>query len=653
MIFASGESDILQGFTVEELEREVLSKLPPAVARSILAFLRIPGLIDRYLQETDDPELKELKDFLIAIRKKTERDTSSQTPASHEETKSEQQDPQTQGPADSSPSSDGPAGVLDDEEGAKKPREKEKEQSKKEQKGKTKRTHAGARGSKDFPGAQVKEHPVLELCDGGACPCKQGKLYQIPPGTRMQFDAKPLLEAIIHKIERLRCSECGNVFGALLPPEITERQNYHGATPEAAALSALARYALGFPDLRLERLQDWQGCPLSNTRQWDIALMSYLALKPLLTHWLGEIANAPTLRCDDANQKVIELQQDIKKEVALAEMNGVPESRVRTGVQASIIVATTDTGNELHAFVTGREHQGEVLNEILNHRDETALPPCVTTDAASKAKALKPFPAKNPLGFHASGKNHQEATVPPPVVRAHCLEHLRLVFEDIQDHHPDVCERVLELIGHVYANDAQTKVQTLTPAERQLFHAEHSKPVIIALEAFLDEVAKEPRAEPNSPLGRAVAYARNHRPTFSEFLRTPGVALDSNACERDVYFVILHRMNSLHYQSTQGAHVGDFFMSVAATCRSAGINPLRYLSACLEFPNLVCATPQEWMPWNYETAHAAAQSARETDWQVLREERRKLGYVQRMRTRKDTEESGAPASVQVNPRPAL
>jgi hypothetical protein len=288
--------------------------------------------------------------------------------------------------------------------------------------------------------------------------------------------------------------------------------------------------------------------------------------------------------------------------------------------------------------LTGREHQGESLHGILKERDATLPPPVVTTDAASKAKTLRPFPPKNANGFHPRTTKKQADSFATTVTQAHCLEHLRLAFEDIEANHPAVCARVLELIGHIYANDGQTKAQKLSPAERRDFHAMHSAPVVAALETFIDATALEPKAEPNSDLGRALAYARNHRVAFSEFLRTPGVALDTNACERDVYFVILHRLNSLHYQTATGAQVGDFFMSIAATCRALKINPLQYVSACLEFPERVRQTPQDWMPWNHKAALESEQESRNGEWKILREERGRQGYRQHIRTRPDIED---------------
>jgi transposase len=617
MYLASGKEVFGQGPDSDDLEREILAKLSPEAARKMLAFLRLPDLLERYLKENSDPELLELRDFLAFVNERNR----PKAPAPTTEEGSSPIKP-TEGPTPGSGDKD------------KKKRRKDKEKKKR----KNRRSHAGARGRAAFPDARVVSHGLVGLCAGGQCPCKNGVLYPIPSGSKIRLEARPLLEPVVHEQARLRCGGCGNVFGALLPPEVTERENYHGATPDGAALSILARYALGFPDLRLERLQGWLGSPISNSRQWAIALHGFLSLKPLWECWLKELAQCPALLSDDANQKVISLKQEIAAEVSVALEEGIDEKNLRTGVQASIVVGHTADGHEIHAFLTGREHQGESLHALLKERDPSLPPPTVTTDAASKAKTLRPFPAKDVRGFHLRTTKKHDATQAMPVTQAHCLEHLRLAFEQIEANHPTICAHVLELVGHIYTNEAQAKAQALTPSERRDFHAVHSQPAVTALEAFIDSTAKEPRAEPNSDLGRALSYARNHRVAFSEFLRTPGVVLDTNACERDVYFVILHRLNSLHYQTATGAQVGDFYMSIAATCRALKVNPMQYLSGCLEFPERVRKAPQDWMPWNYKAALLSAQRCREEEWKLLREERARRGYQQHVRIRVDQDE---------------
>lgn len=608
--------DLPPGWNPEELEKEIRSKFSPETAAILQKLIRFPDLLQGFVEWTSESLPAELVDFLERQQRNKKQ---IQVPSQSDVEVSVNKEPEISPAVTSS---------------------LEKSNKKENKRRKKKRSHAGARGHAAFPGAKHVVHSLAKsLCAGQACSCQMGKLYAIPPGRSVYFEAASLLQAILHETEKLRCNSCGSVFGAHLPPEITEREKYHKALPDAAAACVLFRYGLGFPDLRLERLQGWQGNPISNSRQWAIALQAALELKPLWESFLTRASNATSLICDDAYSKIITEMKAISEEIKCAQEKGISENNIRTSVQTSLVVARGDDGHDVHLCLSGREHQGEVIYELLKERDEDLPPVCLTTDAAAKARALKPFPEKSCQGFypHQTKKGSAENL---HIIQAHCLEHLRLTFEKASDHFPKIVRDVLGFIGQVYANDAEAvKVYNLSPQERQLFHCEHSTPLMESLKKYLLKIQESRLVEPNSPTGRAIAYAQNHWNNFTEFLRTPGVFLDTNPCERDVYYVILHRLNSLHYQTLTGAEVGDFFMSIAATCRGQNINPLRYLTACLEFPRDVGRKPQDWYPWNFEKSYSEALSKREQEWDELRKERDRKGYRQLVRTKKPLEET--------------
>ena len=86
------------------------------------------------------------------------------------------------------------------------------------------------------------------------------------------------------------------------------------------------------------------------------------------------------------------------------------------------------------------------------------------------------------------------------------------------------------------------------------------------------------------------------------FLREPGAPLDNNICEQSLKMAILHRKNSLGFKTQHGAQVGDLFMSLIQTCRLNRVNPWDYLMALVHHPDHVRASPDQWMPWNYQDA---------------------------------------------------
>ena len=169
---------------------------------------------------------------------------------------------------------------------------------------------------------------------------------------------------------------------------------------------------------------------------------------------------------------------------------------------------------------------------------------------------------------------------------------------------PDEVRHVLEELRKVYVNDAETKKQEMSPAERLRYHQEHSAPVMTELEEWFREQIKEKKVEPNSGLGEAIAFMRKHWDRLTLFLREPGAPLDNNIAERALKKAILHRKASLFYKTQNGARVGDLFMSLIHTCELNETNPFDYLVALQRHHEDVARNPGDWMPWSYQEALA-------------------------------------------------
>ena len=129
------------------------------------------------------------------------------------------------------------------------------------------------------------------------------------------------------------------------------------------------------------------------------------------------------------------------------------------------------------------------------------------------------------------------------------------------------------MLGEVYHNDKLARERALSPEKRMRFHQERSGPVIEELRGWLDSQLAEKKAEPNSGLGKAIQYMRNHWGALTLFLREPGAPLDNNICERALKKAILHRKNALFYKTLNGAQVGDLYMSLIHTAELNGVNP--------------------------------------------------------------------------------
>jgi hypothetical protein len=127
------------------------------------------------------------------------------------------------------------------------------------------------------------------------------------------------------------------------------------------------------------------------------------------------------------------------------------------------------------------------------------------------------------------------------ILLANCLAHGRRQFVDVAEDFLDECRYVLEMLGQVYAHDAEARERRLTPDERLQLHQDRSKPVMDQLHTWFEAQLDERKTEPNSGLGQAIGYLKRHWQPLTLFLRKAGAPLDNNIVERSLKRAVLHR----------------------------------------------------------------------------------------------------------------
>jgi len=449
-----------------------------------------------------------------------------------------------------------------------------------ETKKKKKRKGHGRHGADAYRGANRVAVAHTGLKPGGGCPnagCK-GKVYaQKKPGVIVRITGQAPLAATVYELQKLRCNLCGEVFTANAPAEVGSKKY----DAKAAAMIALLKYGSGLPFNRLEGLQRGFHIPLPASTQWDIVNQAAGEIGPVYTELIRQAAQGEVVYNDDTSVTILELMKKSRAEVLAAESHD-GASADRNGLFTSGIVSTRE-GRKAALFFSGWRHAGENLKEVLKRRAAELDAPIQMCDGLSRnlPKELE-------------------------VVVANCIAHSRRYFVDVAGNFPDECRHVLEELGTVYKNDADARAQKLSPEERLRFHQQESAPVMEELHTWLETQLAEKNVEPNSGLGTAINYALNHWDKLTLFLRVAGAPLDNNICERALKKAILHRKNALFYKTTHGARVGDLFMSLIHTCQLAHTGPFEYLTALLEHPAAVADRPQDWMPWNFQTALGGA-----------------------------------------------
>jgi transposase len=391
------------------------------------------------------------------------------------------------------------------------------------------------------------------------------------------------VKAVVYYLQKLRCNPCGALFTAEPPQGVDAEEKYD---PTVGSMIALLKYGYGMPFHRQETLQGNLGIPLSDATQWDIVNPQAERAEPIFTELVQQAAQGDLVHNDDTGVKILELMGERARQAVLedatddtakdpAEDSAEELGPERTGMFTTGIVATAD-GHKIALFLSGRQHAGENLKDVLVRRAAELPPPIQMCD---------------PLSRNLPGKLK--------TILANCLAHGRRQFVDRADVFPEECRHVLEMLAVVYHNDAIARERNLSPEERLLFHQAESGPTMEELHVWLVRQFDERRVEPNSGLGKAISYLLRHWKELTLFLRVPGAPLDNNICERALKKAIRHRRNSLFYKTSHGAHVGDVFMSLIATCELCGANPFDYLTELDRHASAAASTPAAWMPWNY------------------------------------------------------
>jgi transposase len=281
---------------------------------------------------------------------------------------------------------------------------------------------------------------------------------------------------------------------------------------------------------------------------------------------------------DDTLGRVLTLIEENRKAQAQAQAQGKAKPRERTGMYTTALIVQVGE-RRICLYYTGRRHAGENLAALLTKREPGRDKPLVMSDALSSNNA------------------EEDA-----LIRCHCLAHGRRKFTEIAEVFPSESAVVVHALQVIYEHDEAARTQQLSATQRLGYHQTYSVPVFTTLKTWLEQQTAERLVEPNSSLGKAIAYLLDHWDTLTRVLKVPGAPLDNNVAERALRLVIRQRKNSLFYASEHSAYIASILTSVIAPCVQAGVNALEYLVAVQEHRQEVFANPSAWLPWNYEAA---------------------------------------------------
>ena len=186
-----------------------------------------------------------------------------------------------------------------------------------------------------------------------------------------------------------------------------------------------------------------------------------------------------------------------------------------------------------------------------------------------------------------------------------CFAHARRGFVDALKALPKDASTTSSLAkaGRDYCNKLfhlERDFSELQPEERYIKRLEHSKPVLEAFLAWLNE--NKPKVLPKSGLGKAITYCLNQWSKLETFLKDGLVEISNNRAERAIKPFVIGRKNWLFTKSPNGATASAIIYSIVETAKANNLSPFHYLEYLFEkLPNIDTSDTNQidgLLPWS-------------------------------------------------------
>jgi transposase len=187
-----------------------------------------------------------------------------------------------------------------------------------------------------------------------------------------------------------------------------------------------------------------------------------------------------------------------------------------------------------------------------------------------------------------------------PRIEVGCWMHARRGFERAYVAGEARGGVVLTLVQKLFAVERRAQEAGLSPEARLGLRLSHSLPVYEELVDLLEQWA--PHVPAKTPLGKAIAYARNRSVPLGRFLEDGRLPVDNGEVERLIKLIVLGRKNWLFLGSDAAGHRAASVYSLVLSCYRLGMDPWAYFRDVLpklgdtRFPasRLAELLPESW-----------------------------------------------------------
>jgi transposase len=253
-------------------------------------------------------------------------------------------------------------------------------------------------------------------------------------------------------------------------------------------------------------------------------------------------------------------------------------------ILASKVLAMDETPIKAGRIMRAPPHRGAMKRAyfwpLYGDQDEIAFPFSTTRGSIVIKEILKDFSGVLQTDGYEPYESYTAKTA--AIEHAQCWAHTRRHFEEAESADPHRAAIMLRMIAELYAAEAGLKAKGLADEKALIYRAEHAKPVVDGIFAWLEATAANEALLPTNPFSKAMHYALSRKTALQVFLKNPDVAVDTNHLERGIRPIAMGRKNWLFCWTEVGAkHVG-IIQSLLGTCRIQGVEPYTYLVDVLQ-----------------------------------------------------------------------
>jgi transposase len=165
----------------------------------------------------------------------------------------------------------------------------------------------------------------------------------------------------------------------------------------------------------------------------------------------------------------------------------------------------------------------------------------------------------------------------------HCMAHARRYFEKAMDNDKARAEYVLQKIQLLYVVERKAREQNYSYAQQLEERQTLSLPILLEIQQWLKDNIVQ--VTPQSPIGKAIAYALTRWDKLCIYAHNGQLEIDNNPVENAIRPVALGRKNYLFAGSHDAAQRAAIIYSLIATCKANNIEPYAWLKNTLTVIN--------------------------------------------------------------------